>query len=73
MRGRLDARRTLKSLVADLRLAIFSGHNHQFRSATWKGIRVINVESPFNSIGKGEYMQIIIDRWNRMTIQHISY
>lgn len=54
-------------------LAIFSGHNHQFRSATWKGIRVINVESPFNSIGKGEYMQIIIDKWNRMTIQHISY
>lgn len=54
-------------------LAVFSGHNHQFRSAIWKDIRVINVESPFNSIIKGEYMKIIIDRRKEISIQHISY
>ena len=33
MRGRLDARRTLKSLVADLRNKIFLSNFFQFRAA----------------------------------------
>lgn len=35
MRGRLDARRTLKSLVADLRNAYFQGHYCPVKNGNW--------------------------------------
>ena len=51
MRGRLDARRTLKSLVADLRgytIYIYIGHNPPFslQSPYWRTVVPTGVQQP---------------------------
>lgn len=54
-------------------LAIFSGHNHEYKERIWRGIRVINVESPFNLTKGRKYMKVILENDGRLLINHISY